>query len=102
MKLTHILAVTTLLSLTTLAPAQAAGRGGWDGNGTSVSGLAQGDGHAQVRTVQRQLPASGSEVEAGGRGGWDANGTSVSGLAAGGGDARVQVVPRPVSAAPAP
>jgi len=102
MKPAHLLAVTTLLSLNALVSAQAAGRGGWDGNGTSVSGLAQGDGNVQVRTVQRQLPVGAGEAEAGGRGGWDANGTSVSGLAAGGGDARVRVLQRPVSATTAP
>lgn len=67
MKPSKILAVTILLShIALFAPAQAAsGRGGWDGNGTSVTGLAQG-----------------GSAQAWGRGGWDANGTSVSGLAA--------------------
>jgi hypothetical protein len=101
MKLSQVLAAITLLSLNAFAPAQAAGRGGWDGNGTSASGLAQGQGSAQVRTSQRAAPIAGDEVQAGGRGGWDANGTSVSGLA-GGGDAKVRAVQQPTVAAPAP
>jgi hypothetical protein len=101
MKLSHAIAAISLLSLNAFAPAQAAGRGGWDGNGTSASGLAQGEGSAQVRTPQRPAPAVADEVQLWRRGGWDANGTSVSGRA-GGGDAGVRAVQRPVPAAPAP
>ena len=101
MKLSHVLAAISLLSLNAIVSAQAAGRGGWDGNGTSASGLAQGQGSAQVQTSQRAAPIAADEMQAGGRGGWDANGTSVSGLA-GGGDAQVRAMQRPAAAASAP
>ena len=101
---TSCLTATFALAASLLMPAHAAGRGGWDANGTSINGLASGA--SQVATGQ---PARVESIElpahAASRGGWDGNGPSISGLAsaasqvATGQPARVQSIELPSSAA---
>jgi hypothetical protein len=56
------LAATLLVTAGLMAPAQAAPRGGWDGNGVSISGMAPGVTQAagglasQVRSIELASP----------------------------------------------
>ena len=99
---TSCLTATFVLAASVLMPAHAAGRGGWDANGTSISGLASGA--SQVATGQ---PARVESIEllSASRGGWDGNGPSANGMVPGaaqiatGQPARVRSIELPSGAA---
>src|SRR6187402_3231266 len=105
MTTTRITSLTALglLAFALAIPAQAAQRGGWDRNGTSVLGTAEElaakrggwDGNG---TAVRGTP---EELAAGRRGGWDANGTTARGTAAEPQPLRLRAIELPAAAAAA-
>lgn len=78
------LAALALIACALAPPALAAKRGGWDGNGTAVRGMAA-DTAGGVESAPQKLraitlpPAGAPEWSR--RGGWDANGTAPRGSA---------------------